>query len=211
MRRLFQCGYPEVQPLLEDDAYLKPVLIRGNTVIHLGELSSAHQLVKKLFCNLKIPPVPLAGRLVDFLGSWEKLTKERIFCRYSRISNSTPSRTKTKKETNGNKLFNAREGNNLVRSGKPLEQGCCGTSLSSSEQYNYSEKEGCNRPVINLKESNQYIIFLHFKKDSLLSLKTVLQKNEYMCKLELKDACLCVPLSRNNRKKVMFRWERTLL
>ena len=142
MRRLFQCGYPEVQRLLEDDAYLKPVLIRGNTVIHLGELSSAHQLVKKLFCNLKIPPVPLAGRLVDLLGSWEKLTKERIFCRYSRISNSTPSRTETKRETNGNKLFNAREGNNLVRSGKPLEQGCCGTSLSSSEQYNYSEKEG---------------------------------------------------------------------
>ena len=68
-----------MQRLLEDDAYLKPVLIRGNTVIHLGELSSAHQLVKKLFCNLKIPPVPLAGRLVDFLGSWEKLTKERIF------------------------------------------------------------------------------------------------------------------------------------
>ena len=142
VRRLSQCGYPDVQRLLEDDAYLKPPLIRGNTV---------------------------------------------------------------------NKPFNAREGNNLVRSGKPLEQGCCGTSLSSSEQYNYSEKEGCNRPVINLKESNQYIIFLHFKKDSLLSLKTVLQKNEYMCKLELKDACLCVPLSRNNRKKVMFRWERTLL
>ena len=71
--RLSQCGYPDVQRLLEDDAYLKPPLIRGNTV---------------------------------------------------------------------NKPFNAREGNNLVRSGKPLEQGCCGTSLSSSEQYNYSDEEG---------------------------------------------------------------------
>ena len=46
-------------------------------LIPLGELSSAHQLVKKLFCNLKIPAVPLAGRLVHFLGSWEKLTKDQ--------------------------------------------------------------------------------------------------------------------------------------
>ena len=64
------------------------------------------------------------------------------------------------------------------------------------------KKDGGNRPVINLKVSNRYIIFLHFKKESLLSLKTVLQKNEYMCKLDLNDAYLCVPLSRNNRKRV---------
>ena len=46
-------------------------------LIPLGQLSSAHQLVKKLFCKLKIPAVPLAGRLVHFLGSWEKLTKDQ--------------------------------------------------------------------------------------------------------------------------------------
>ena len=46
-------------------------------LIPLRELSSAHQLIKKLFCNLKIPTVPLAGRLVHFLGSWEKLTKDQ--------------------------------------------------------------------------------------------------------------------------------------
>ena len=45
--------------------------------IPLGELSSAHHLVKILFCNLKIPTVPLAGRLVHFLGSWGKLKKNQ--------------------------------------------------------------------------------------------------------------------------------------
>ena len=59
---------------------------------------------------------------------------------------SIPLETKTKKGTKGNKLFNAREGNNLIRSGKSLEEGCCGTSLSTKrpifEQYIYSEKEG---------------------------------------------------------------------
>ena len=46
-------------------------------LIPLGELSSAHQLVKRLFSSLKIPTVPLAGTLVHFLGSWEKLTKDQ--------------------------------------------------------------------------------------------------------------------------------------
>ena len=38
-------------------------------LIPLGELPSAHLLVKKLFCNLKIPTLRLGGRLVHFLGS----------------------------------------------------------------------------------------------------------------------------------------------
>ena len=46
-------------------------------LIPLEELSSAHQLVKKLFCNLKIPAVPLVGRLVHFKGNWEKLSKDQ--------------------------------------------------------------------------------------------------------------------------------------
>ena len=33
---------------------------------------------KKLFCNLKIPTVTLSGRLLHFLGSPEKLTKDKI-------------------------------------------------------------------------------------------------------------------------------------
>ena len=38
------------------------------------------------------------------------------------------------------------------------------------------KKDGGSRPVINLKELNQYIPFLHFKMESLQSLKTFLQK-----------------------------------
>ena len=46
-------------------------------LIPLGELPSAHQLVKKVFCSLKVPTVTLVGRLVHFLGSWEKLIKDQ--------------------------------------------------------------------------------------------------------------------------------------
>ena len=58
----------------------------------------------------------------------------------------TDKRPKQKNGTKRNKLFNVREVNNIIRSGRSLEEGCCGTSLSTkktiSEQYIYSEKEG---------------------------------------------------------------------
>ena len=38
------------------------------------------------------------------------------------------------------------------------------------------KKDGGKRPVINLKELKQYIPLLHFKMESLQSLKTLLQK-----------------------------------
>ena len=78
------------------------------------------------------------------LGKTDK--RSEYFADTQGISNSIPLQAKTKKGTKGNKLFNAREGNNLIRSGKSLEEGCCGTSLSTkrsiSEQCIYNEKEG---------------------------------------------------------------------
>ena len=46
--------------------------------------------------------------------------------------------------------------------------------------------------------------------ESLKSLKTLLQKNEYMWKLDLQDAYLYVPLSKEEQKRVTFRWEGAL-
>ena len=44
-------------------------------LVSLKKLSSAHTLVKELFCNLKIPTSLLPGMLVHVLDSWEKLAK----------------------------------------------------------------------------------------------------------------------------------------
>ena len=66
--------------------------------------------------------------------------------------------TKTKNEK-GKKLFNAREGNNIIRREKYLEEGCCGTSLFPerpiSEQYIYSEKEGWGQWIYDQTEGVQ--------------------------------------------------------
>lgn len=49
------------------------------------------------------------------------------------------------------------------------------------------KKERDSKPLINLKESNQHIPFLHFKMKSFQYLKTLLHKNKHSCKLDLKD------------------------
>ena len=53
------------------------------------------------------------------LGKTDK--RSEYFANSQGISNSVPLQTKAKKGTKGNKLFNSREGNNLIRSGKSLE------------------------------------------------------------------------------------------
>ena len=123
--------------------------------------------------------------------------------------------TKTKKGTKGNKLFNAREGNNLIRSGKSLEEGCCGTSLSTKrpifEQYIYSEKEGWGQQTCDQLEGIKPIYSFPTLQNGEFTVveNSLAKKNEYMCKLDLKNVYLCVPLSQDDQKRVMFRWEET--
>ena len=74
---------------------------------------------------------------------------------------------------------------NLLKKGA-VEHVCPQKDQSLSNIFIVKKKDRGNRPVIKLKELNQYIPFLHFKMESLQSLKTLLQKN--MCKLDLKDA-----------------------
>ena len=46
-------------------------------LIPLENLQKAHPLVENLFLKVKIPKVPLAGRLKHFERMWEKLTRDQ--------------------------------------------------------------------------------------------------------------------------------------
>ena len=95
------------------------------------------------------------------LGKNDK--RSEYFADSQGLWNSIRLETKTKKGTTGNKLFNAREGNNLIRSAKSLAEGCCGTSLSPkrpiSKQYIQSEKEGLGQQTCDTLEGVKPIPF----------------------------------------------------
>ena len=63
-----------------------------------------------------------------------------------------------------------------------------------------------NRPVISLKHLNQFIPYQHFKMEGFFCLREMLQKYNFMCKLDIKDTYFSVPLHQSSRKYVRFLW-----
>ena len=68
------------------------------------------------------------------------------------------------------------------------------------------KKDTGHRPLINLKKLNT-IPYEHFKIGGLFLLKEVLQKEDYMCQIDLKDAYFSVPLHPESQKFVRFQWK----
>ena len=65
-------------------------------------------------------------------------------------------------------------------------------------------------PVFNMKALNQFIQYKHFKMENLAMLKTVLQKQDYMIKVDLKDAYFCIPVCRKDQQFLRFQWRNKL-
>ena len=49
------------------------------------------------------------------------------------------------------------------------------------------KKHGGNRPCINLKALNKFIPYEHFKMEGFHCLKYLLEENDFLCKIDLKD------------------------
>jgi hypothetical protein len=50
------------------------------------------------------------------------------------------------------------------------------------------------RPILDCQRLNQYIQCEHFKMEGVPALRELLEKDDYMCKLDLKDAYTVVPI-----------------
>ena len=61
-------------------------------------------------------------------------------------------------------------------------------------------------PNHKFEGSNWFILYKHFKMEGLHCLKFVLQKQVYICKIELKDAYFRVSLHKDSGKLVQFLW-----
>ena len=70
---------------------------------------------------------------------------------------------------------------------------------------NISEKISIlEQPVINLKNLNAFIPYLHFKMTGVHLLNDMLKEKDYMCKIHLKDAYFCVHCIKNIRSTSGF-------
>ena len=56
------------------------------------------------------------------------------------------------------------------------------------------------RPILDCKMINNYIQCSHFKMEGVPALREIIEKNDYICKIDLKDAYVVVPLHQKSRK-----------
>ena len=66
------------------------------------------------------------------------------------------------------------------------------------------KKGGGQRPVLDFSALNQFIETEHFKMENLVTLKSLLNKGDYMINLDLTDAYLTVPMHPDSRKFLRF-------
>ena len=177
------------------------------------DLKNIYPHIKSLFCARKIPNVQLAGRLKNFIENWKILTNDteilslvegytipfHEILQQKNISNFP----KLNQEV---KILVQKETHEMLNKGAIVEIPNHLEGELISNLFLYEKKEGGNRPVINLKHLNQFIPYQHFRMVGLYCLRNILKKGDYMCKVDLKDVCLSVPLNPSSRKFVPFLW-----
>ena len=73
------------------------------------------------------------------------------------------------------------------------------------------KKGGGNRPVVNLKPLNQFLIYEHFKMEGIHMLRDLLKQGDWLVKIDLKDAYLTVPIWKDHQKYLRFLWNDSML
>jgi hypothetical protein len=69
------------------------------------------------------------------------------------------------------------------------------------------KKGGSFRPVIDLSHLNKFITNEHFQMENLMCLKHLLNPNDYVVKLDLKDAYLTVGVHPHWQQFLRFIWQ----
>ena len=79
-----------------------------------------------------------------------------------------------------------------------------------SNLFLVNKKDGGHRPVINLKFLNSFIPYQHFRMAGMHLIKDLLQEDNFLIKIALKDAYFDIPLDKSSRRYIRFQWEGNL-
>ena len=71
-------------------------------------------------------------------------------------------------------------------------------------------KSGELRPIINLRLLNKFVLYQHFKMDGINLVKDLLNLDDFLGSIALKNFYLMVPIHMEHRNYLRFRWQDSL-
>ena len=92
-----------------------------------------------------------------------------------------------------------------LRKGAIEEVKPCGNQFLSNI-FTIPKKGGERRPVVDMRDLNNFIEPVHFKMEDLSHLPSVLRRGDFMCKMDLKDAYQTIPIAKKSRIYLRFLW-----
>ena len=173
----------------------------------------------KLSVIPSVSKLPLGGRIVHFYQNWQNITNDpwvlETVVGYKIEFLESPHQTYIPS------MHASEEERDLIdQEVLSLHQKTCHPQGSKTQWsrpepvhkplIHCSQKGGGHRPVINLKDLNQFVEYQHFKMEGVPMLKDLLRRNDFLTKIDLKDAYLTVPIWIHHQKFLRFIWRDTL-
>ena len=161
-----------------------------------------HQLPFRFF---HITATYLGGRLKDFYSNWQQITFNKNILSVvggHKIRLTGAPYLKNHNQTSHVSPSQQRFLQSLIDL-KIIEE--TNSQGLSSSFFLIPKDNGSFRFILNLKELNKFILYKKFKMQSVSDARDLISKNDFMVKLDLKQAYDCVPIDFHSKNLLQFR------
>ena len=187
---------------------------KSKSTLNMAQSPFYHR-AQQMLAHLELTAIPApshsGGRLALFLTNQEKLTQDpwtRCGSR-EKAGLATVTLPTENSQTNvfqqGNECLSNRSSHRDAR----LWGNTRGSVQRPVHQHYFPEgKNGRGwRSIINLKAVNAFLPYKHFKLEGLPVVLDLIQKEDWMYKIDLRNAYWAVPVHREDRKFLAFQWK----
>ena len=185
----------------------------------IASLTNLHALVTQMkFKEICQDKIPLGGRLEAFRENWEMITNDQKFLdsisgykiefQEQPIQKRPPKQKKLSQQET--QILNAEIEEMLTKKAVEVVQTATENHFVS-HLFVRPKKDGGMRPIFNLKALNQFVVYNHFQMEGFHVVRNIIQRGDWLCKVDLKDAYFCIPIHHNHRKFLRFQFKGLML